>query len=177
MSSSCFVFLFLAPIVFLLMPIGLVKPELVLRWGKTRTRARSVLWYGLETLLCLGLALFVPFKAGVREVTSPPAEMVGNWEGDGHIMESWCQQRLLHVAIAITPDGKVEGKVGDSTFENAHLGSTGYIANWGDRSNLLGTSQYYVAMNLRGPLLDKENIVLPRGSLGLDPEGAQLHWP
>ena len=46
----------LAGIAFLVMIVGLIRPELVLRWGEKRTRERVLLYYGVGAIVLGGLA-------------------------------------------------------------------------------------------------------------------------
>ena len=46
----------LAGIAFIAMIVGLIRPELVLRWGEKRTRERVLLYYGIGAIVLGGLA-------------------------------------------------------------------------------------------------------------------------
>ena len=46
----------LAGIAFITMIVGLIRPELVLRWGEKRTRERVLLYYGIGAIVLGGLA-------------------------------------------------------------------------------------------------------------------------
>jgi hypothetical protein len=47
--------------------------------------------------------------------------MVGHWEGNARIIDSWCHQTNLTIAVDIHADGSVTGKIGDATLVAGHL--------------------------------------------------------
>jgi hypothetical protein len=61
---------------------------------------------------------------GLQAVAAPqalPSEMVGSWCGVAQIFANWTTQRTLPVQIAIAPDGRVTGTIGDAALLNGHL--------------------------------------------------------
>ena len=64
--------------------------------------------------------------------------MIGQWEGTGKIIVTWCEQDSLPVDIWIDENGIVTGKVGDAEITAGTLGLNGAILR------MLGNSRYII---------------------------------
>jgi hypothetical protein len=103
--------------------------------------------------------------AGGSAVT--PA-MVGHWEGNAHIIVSWCHQKNLPVKVEIQADGSVTGSVGDAKLTAGRFGQNrGWL---GRRLNL--ATDYIIAGDLDGPLVAAEGITRERVKIPLNFNGS-----
>ncbi len=68
---------FLTGIVLIVLIVGLVKPELVIRWGLVKTRKRVLLVYGVPLIILSvigSLGTSSPSKSNIQTVTDSPSE-------------------------------------------------------------------------------------------------------
>jgi hypothetical protein len=51
------------------------------------------------------------------------AEMAGTWAGEAHIVVNWTTEKSLRVRLAIAPDGRVTGTIGDAVLRDGRFGA------------------------------------------------------
>lgn len=82
----------------------------------------------------------------------PLKEMIGEWEGKGKIIVTWCKKKTLFCSLTILPQGKVEGKIGDAEIKEGVIKKNSPILVW------LGNPRYIIFATLKGPIVKEENI-------------------
>ncbi|MGJ8696181.1 MAG: hypothetical protein ACSHYF_07675 [Verrucomicrobiaceae bacterium] len=91
-------------------------------------------------------------------------EMTGSWSGEAKVIVDWVKQPSLPVAIEINQNGTVSGTIGDATLSEATLKpNRGAI---GKKLNL--ATDFIITGNLRGPLIQSENITRDSVSIPLN---------
>lgn len=78
--------------------------------------------------------------------------MIGEWQGDGEIVVTWCKQERLPFHIFIRADARVSGSVGDAVLTDGSIKKNNWFLDW------LGHPEYMIEATLRGPVVATENI-------------------
>ncbi len=133
--------------------------------GTTRAPRRGpgvLVW----SLVALFLALVTnemflsPPLMAPRQVT-PPAGLIGSWQGTGRVPNAWVRQQSLPVRLAVHQDGSVEGQVGEARLVRARLGSG---RSW--FGQLTGISpEYVIRGDLEGRIVAAEGISCTSASI------------
>jgi hypothetical protein len=100
----------------------------------------------------------------------PDARLVGTWEGDAAIVVSWTTQRQLHVRLAVAPDGRVTGEVGDARLVDGRL-----RRNRGRLGRLLHVKTDYIVRGaLTGAVIAAEGVTRDAVSIPFNRAGESL---
>ena len=122
-----------------------------------------------QTVAILLLALLAaapPLWAGPAPF--PPPEMIGEWQGDGKVIVTWCKQGRLAIHLYIRADGKVSGMVGDALITDGFVRKNNWFLDW------MGNPEYVIEARLDGPIVEAENIRRESIELLLDIDGHEL---
>ena len=95
----------------------------------------------------------------------PTREMTGDWSGRGEIVVSWTKQRQISVQLTISPDGAVQGTIGD-----ARLSAGKFTRNRGWLGRALNIKTDYI---ITGPL---EGCIVASENVCRDSVKIPLHW-
>lgn len=120
----------------------------------------------LARLLVVAGILF-SFRVAVS-ASFPPPELIGEWQGEGDIVVTWCQQQTLPIHLFIRADRKVSGTVGDASITVGSVRKNNWFLVW------LGNPEYVVEARLDGPLVAAEAIQRVSIELVVDVNGHQL---
>ena len=82
----------------------------------------------------------------------PPPEMIGEWQGDGKVVVTWCRQGRIAIHLYIRADGKVSGIVGDALITDGFVRKNNWFLDW------LGNPEYVIEARLDGAIVEAENI-------------------
>jgi hypothetical protein len=107
--------------------------------------------------------LLTGLTSSAAESVVTPA-VVGHWEGNARIVNSWCQQTNLAVKLDIHGDGSVTGTVGDAKITTARFQrNRGWV---GRKLNLW--SDYIISGDLEGAIVAAEGITRKRVMMPLN---------
>lgn len=106
--------------------------------------------------------VFLASRGATAQVARP--EMCGRWQGTAEVAVNWTKARTVSVSIAITPDDRVTGMVGDATLLDAHLLSN---RGWVGKTLRLKTD-YLIDGRLEGPIIRDEHLVRSEVMMPLD---------
>lgn len=116
------------------------------------------------TLVVLSALFGLLSACATPEEGVPPVGLEGAWVGEGSVNVDWVRRRNLSVALDITTDGSVTGRVGDARLVEAHVRS--------NRSQLgrdLGWwTDWVVEGRLEGELLADEEFIAQRVQIPFD---------
>jgi hypothetical protein len=98
------------------------------------------------------LPLAILFVGVAAAVSRPPLELVGEWQGDGRVLVTWCKQDRLSIRLFLGADGKVSGSVGDALIAAGSVRKNNRLLNW------LGNPEYVIDATLDGELVAAEGI-------------------
>jgi len=107
-------------------------------------------------------------RGGAAQVARP--EMCGRWQGAADIAVNWTKARTVSVAIAITPDDRVTGMIGEAALVDAHLLAT---RGWLGRTLRVKTD-YMIEGRLDGPIIRAEHLVRSEITMPLDWTGTEF---
>ena len=114
--------------------------------------------------------LFAGGCAGSTRIDPSPELLRGDWIGDAKIIVTWCEQDRVAVSLAIAPDGRVEGTIGDAKLRQAYLAwNRGALGRQLDIK-----SDYIVRGELEGALVAQEGIERDSVFLPFDTETREL---
>jgi hypothetical protein len=101
-----------------------------------------------------------------------PAGLVGGWQGQARVAESWVRQRRLPVKLAVDASGMAEGTIGDARFLRGRLLPA---RSWFGRALRMGTEYVFVG-RLEGPVIAAEAITCSStATIAFDLVGDHLH--
>lgn len=118
-------------------------------------------------LIVAHLAAAPPLWAGATPF--PPPEMIGEWQGDGAVIVTWCKQPRIAIHLYIRADGKVSGMVGDALITNGFLRKNNWFLDW------MGNPEYVIEAGLDGAIVEAENIRRESIEFLLDIDGHELN--
>ena len=123
----------------------------------------------MRTATSLSIAAVVALLAS-RGATAQVArpEMCGRWQGTADVAVNWTKARTVSVSIAITPDDRVTGMIGDASLLDAHLLSN---RGWLGKTLRLKTD-YLIDGRLEGPIIRDEHLVRSEVAMPLDWTGS-----
>ena len=119
-------------------------------------------------------ALLLALLAPVACVASwaPPDYAAGCWEGRALNICSWCVQDSIDVRITISPDGSVEGTVGDAALRNGRFEQNrGWFGRFLLSIGITTATEFIVIADLDGPLIADEAITREWIKMPLNWEG------
>jgi hypothetical protein len=117
-------------------------------------------------LLAAPLAASLP--AGAKPAPFPPADIIGEWQGDGKVVVTWCKRERVAIHLYIRADGKVSGTVGDALVSDGFLRKNNWFLDW------MGNPEYVIEAKLTGPIVAEEDIRRESIELLLDLDGHEL---
>jgi len=91
-------------------------------------------------------------------------EMAGHWSGHGDIVVSWTRQKQIDVQLTISPDGSVQGTIGDAALIGGHLTRN---RGWLGRALDIKTD-YIITGRLQNCLIDGEGVCRDSVKIPLD---------
>jgi hypothetical protein len=112
--------------------------------------------------------LAVAAQVWAASAVFPPPEMIGEWQGDGKIVVTWCKQDRLAIRLYIRADGKVSGMVGDAIITDGSVRKNNWFLDW------MGNPEYVIEARLDGPIVEAEGIRRESIELLLDIDGHEL---
>jgi hypothetical protein len=115
------------------------------------------------TSLSIAAAVVLLASGGAAAQIARP-EMCGRWQGTAEVSVNWTKARTVPVSIAISPDDRVKGMIGDATLVDAHLLSN---RGWMARA-LRAKTDYLIDGRLEGAIIRDENIVRSEFTMPLD---------
>jgi len=118
-------------------------------------------------LIAAHVAAAVPLWAGAAPF--PPPEIIGEWQGDGAVIVTWCKKPRIAIHLYIRADGKVSGMVGEALITNGSLRKNNWFLDW------MGNPEYVIEAGLNGAIVDAEDIRRESIELLLDIDGHELH--
>jgi hypothetical protein len=105
------------------------------------------------TTSLLAIAIGLCLLAGAAHAKSfPPETLIGEWQGDGKIIVTWCKQGRLQFHIFVRADARVSGSVGDAVITEGVIKKNHWFLDW------LGNPEYVIEAKLRGPVVAPEGI-------------------
>ena len=116
----------------------------------------------------IALAVWLAPPDTATAQTFPSPQLIGEWQGDGRIIVTWCKQKQLPIHIFIRADRKVSGTVGDASITAGRIRKNNWFLTW------LGNSEYVIEAKLDGPIVAAENIRRESIQLLLDTDGHLL---
>lgn len=161
-------FFFLSIVLILLLIAGLVKPSWVLRRAKKRTRLRVLFYFGIGAIVSTVL-WFIAQTPHLCSRTQSLPEMVGTWTGDAPNYIKPRSTDTFPIAITITPEGNVSGRIGDAVIANGTLRRNHTTVIW------FGNPRYVVEAPLSGVILPRDSVTTDLCWLVLDVHGNALH--
>jgi hypothetical protein len=96
--------------------------------------------------------------------------MCGRWQATADVVVHWTKARTVPVAIAIAPDDRVTGTIGDATLLDAHLLSN---RGWLGKALRIKTD-YLIEGRLDGPIIRDEHLVRSEVMMPLDWTGSEF---
>jgi len=106
--------------------------------------------------------------AGAEPSPFPPAELIGEWQGDGKVVVTWCRRERVAIHLYIRADGKVSGMVGDALVTDGFLRKNNWFLDW------MGDPEYVIEAKLTGPIVAAEDIHRESIELLFDIDGHEL---
>ena len=73
------------------------------------------------SLVAAGVLLIASGQEPRSATTHVPAMMIGDWAGVAHVFVDWTEQQTIDVTLFISPDGRVDGSIGDALLRNARF--------------------------------------------------------
>lgn len=121
------------------------------------------------TSFAIAAAVVLLASSGATAQVARP-EMCGRWQGTADVAVNWTKARTVLVAIAITPDDRVTGTIGDASLLDAHLLST---RGWLGRTLRIKTD-YLIDGRLEGPIIRDEHLVRSEVRMPLNWTGSEF---
>lgn len=127
-----------------------------------------ITFHNARWLATLVLMLPVLSSCASKSVLTPA--QVGDWEGNGRIIMTWCQQTNLLVKLDIQANGSVTGSVGD-----ARLTKGRFLKNRGWLGRKLDIeTDYIITGNLDGAIVAAEGITRSRVMMPFNFDGGLI---
>lgn len=98
----------------------------------------------------------------------PPEKMIGEWQGAGRIVVTWCTQDYLPIHIFVRADGRVSGAIGNALIDEGRVRKNNWFLDW------LGNPEYVIEADLDGFLIEAEGIRRKSIELTLDLQEHEL---
>lgn len=140
-----------------------------------RSSHRIALTVSLVVVVFLGLVsseIFMSPPLMAPRHVAVPAGLVGGWQGQARVANSWVRQRRLPVKLAVHASGMAEGTIGDARFLRGKLLPA---RSWFGRALRLGTDYVFVG-RLEGPVIAAEAIRCDSAAtIAFNLAGDQLH--
>jgi len=94
--------------------------------------------------------------------------MIGEWQGDGKIIVTWCKQDRLAIHLFIRADGRISGAVGDALITDGLVRKNNWFLDW------LGNPEYVIEAKLDGWIIAEENVRRESIVILVDVDGHEL---